>query len=127
MRISYYPDTDTLYIGLREATGTDSRDCAKDMVVDLNANDEPVGIEIEYASEKVDISRLKTKGLPEMRITYDPVSSTRDLLRDAGDAPPGLWINPSFHVDVAGNGDSARAVTEQLSKQTDFDIAEFRP
>ncbi len=40
MRISYYPDTDTLYIELKDAHGTHTRSCGKDMAVDLDANNE---------------------------------------------------------------------------------------
>jgi uncharacterized protein YuzE len=126
MRISYYADTDTLYIELNEVLGADTRECAKDMVVDLNANGEPIGIEIEYASRKVDLSRLKTKGLPEMRITYDPINSTRDLLWNAGYGPHQAWGGATFHIDLAGNGESAHLIAEQLSRQTEFDPAEFR-
>ncbi len=126
MRISYYSDTDTLYIELNEAPGTNTRTCAKDMVVDLDENDGPIGIEIESASEKVDLSHLKTKGLPSMRIAYDPVFSTRDLLRDVGHTPPETPGNTVFLVELAGNGEAARIVSEQLSKQAELEIADFR-
>lgn len=124
MRISYYSDTDTLYIEFNEAHGTDSRDCAKDMVVDLGPNGEAIGIEIEHASEKVDLSRLKTKGL-NMRITYDPVISTRDVLLD--DEYPLLEtsMGTRFLLEMAGNGESGRAVSEQLSKQTELALGEY--
>lgn len=126
MRINYYSDTDTLYIELNEAPGTNTRTCAKDMVVDLDENDGPIGIEIENASKKVDLSHLKTKGLSSMRIDYDPVFSAGDLLRDIAHTPLEAPGNTVFLVDLAGNGESARIFSEQLSKQTEFAIADFR-
>lgn len=63
MRIRYYSDTDTLYIELSETFGSDSRECAKDMVVDLDANGVPVGIEIEHAKHHVDLSMLQTDNI----------------------------------------------------------------
>ena len=96
------------------------------MVVDLDEDDSPIGIEIEDASKRVDLSHLKTKGLSSMRITYDPAISARDLLYDVGYTPPEAPGNAVFLVDIAGNGESARIVSEQLSKQAEFAIAGFR-
>lgn len=64
MRVSYYPDTDTLYIELSEAPGASTRECAKDLVVDLDINGVPAGIEIEHASEKVDLYCLHWERVP---------------------------------------------------------------
>jgi uncharacterized protein YuzE len=65
MRLSYYPETDTLYIDLKEAPGADTREVAQDVVIDLDADGRTVGIEIEHASEKVNLSRLETEGLDQ--------------------------------------------------------------
>jgi uncharacterized protein YuzE len=122
MRIGYYPDTDTLYIELSDRHGTNTRACAKDMAVDLDANNEPIGIEIENASKKVDLSRLKTQGLAHMRIAYDPVSPIRNLLLDADRSMLGpLPDTMNVHVEMGGNGDSARIVSDVLSRQTEFE------
>jgi uncharacterized protein YuzE len=122
MRISYYPDTDTLYIELSDRHGTSTRACAKDMAVDLDADNEPIGIEIENASKKADLSRLKTQGLAHMRIVYDPVSPIRNLMLDAGRPMLGPLSNPmDFHVQMGGDGESARIVSDVLSRQTEFE------
>jgi uncharacterized protein YuzE len=121
MRISYYPDTDTLYIELKDAHGTHSRSCANDVVVDLDANDELLGIEIEYASKKTDLSRLKTEGLAQMRAAYDLDTSTRDVLLDAWYTQTEAVGGTTFHLELGGNGESARIVSDLLSKQTEFD------
>lgn len=63
MKLSYYPETDTLYIDFKDEPGADTREVAQDVVIDLNAGGGIVGVEIEHASEKVDLSRLETEGL----------------------------------------------------------------
>lgn len=63
MKFSYYPDTDTLYIDLADRPGSDVIEIAEDFVVDVDAGGTPVGIEIEHASERSDISRLEVEGL----------------------------------------------------------------
>lgn len=63
MRFSYYPDTDTLYIDLLDRPGADVEEIAADFVVDVDAEGTPVGIEIEHASERTDLSRLEVEGL----------------------------------------------------------------
>ena len=63
MKFSYYPDTDTLYIDLLDRPGSDVEEIATDFVVDVDASGRPVGIEIEHASERTDLSRLEVEGL----------------------------------------------------------------
>lgn len=120
----YYSDTDTLYIELNEAHGAGTRECAEDMVVDVDADGKPIGIEIERASEKTDLSRLKTKGLASMRIVHDPVIYTSD--------PPGgehavfgASASVRFFVEMGGNGNSARVVSDLLGRQTDEQLEEL--
>jgi uncharacterized protein YuzE len=63
MKFSYYPETDTLYIDLLNRPGSDAEEVAADFVVDVDAEGTPVGIEIEHASERTDLSRLEVEGL----------------------------------------------------------------
>ncbi len=63
MRFSYYPDTDTLYIDLVDKPGADVLEIADDFVVDVDAEGTPVGIEIEHASQRTNLSRLEVEGL----------------------------------------------------------------
>ncbi|OHB39699.1 MAG: hypothetical protein A2545_01200 [Planctomycetes bacterium RIFOXYD2_FULL_41_16] len=58
MKIEYSKDIDALYIKLREAKITDSRDIEEGVTVDLDENGHIVGLEILDASEKLDISDL---------------------------------------------------------------------
>jgi uncharacterized protein YuzE len=64
MKIKYYPETDTLYIDLVDRPGADVLEIARDFVVDVDVQGLPVGIEIEHASEKIDLSRIETEALP---------------------------------------------------------------
>lgn len=75
MKIHYYPDTDTLYLDLSDAESEDTIECAQDMVIDLDGDGKPVGIEIEHASEMVELSEISTKGLEiavEPELVYLP-------------------------------------------------------
>ena len=63
MRFSYYADTDTLYIDLLDRPGADVLEVSADFTVDVDAGGTPVGIEIEHASERADLSRLEIEGL----------------------------------------------------------------
>ena len=58
MKIEYSKDIDALYIKLREAKITDSRDIEEGVTVDLDENGHIVGLEILDASEKLDISDI---------------------------------------------------------------------
>ena len=59
MKIDYYPDTDTLYIGLSSKKSAESEDVAPGLVLDFGQNQQVVGIEIEHASKMVDLKRLE--------------------------------------------------------------------
>jgi uncharacterized protein YuzE len=64
MRLHYYPETDSLYIELKNAAGTEAREIVAGLVVDLDANGDVVGFDIEHASRKLDLSRVETVALP---------------------------------------------------------------
>lgn len=63
MKFSYYPETDTLYIDLLDRPGADVLEIATDFVMDVDADGTPVGIEIEHASKRTNLSRLEIEGL----------------------------------------------------------------
>ncbi len=64
MKFQYYPETDSLYIDLSEKAGTDAREVAPGVVLDFDAEGHLVGIDIQHASENVDLSRLEAEALP---------------------------------------------------------------
>jgi uncharacterized protein YuzE len=64
MKLHYYPETDSLYIELSGAPGAEAREIVDGVVVDLDANGNVVGFDIDNASAKFDLSRVETIALP---------------------------------------------------------------
>ena len=64
MRLEYFPDTDTLYIQLRNVPGADAQEVAEDIVLDFSESGEVVGIEIEHASQRMDLSDFQLSSIP---------------------------------------------------------------
>ena len=63
MKFHYYAETDSLYIDLAERAGADSQEVAPGVVLDFDAEGRLVGIDIDRASEVVDLSRLEIEAL----------------------------------------------------------------
>jgi uncharacterized protein YuzE len=64
MKLHYYPETDSLYIDLSEKVSAESREAAPGVVLDFDTNGHLVGIDIDHASQIVDLSRLEAEALP---------------------------------------------------------------
>ena len=64
MKISYYPETDSLYIELRPGPGSVSREIAIGLNVDLDSHGNVVGFDIDGASTRSDLSVLETVAVP---------------------------------------------------------------
>ncbi|MBK5959588.1 hypothetical protein CCR97_15445 [Rhodoplanes elegans] len=64
MKLHYYPETDSLYIELKDAPGAETREIVAGLVVDLDADGEVVGFDIDHASKKLDLSKIETIALP---------------------------------------------------------------
>ena len=64
MKISYYPDTDSLYIDLSEQPSAESREISDGVVLDYDAQGRLVGIDIDNASLKVELKKLTLSKLP---------------------------------------------------------------
>ena len=63
MKLNYYPDTDSLYIDLSERESVESREVAEGVVLDYDISGKLVGIDIDHASEHVQIARVVLHGL----------------------------------------------------------------
>jgi uncharacterized protein YuzE len=63
MRLSYDPETDSLYIHLVERPSTDSNEVADGVVLDFDDGG-IVGIDVQHASQHVDITKLLVSRLP---------------------------------------------------------------
>ncbi len=64
MKLHYYPETDSLYIDLNDRPSADSREIADGLVVDFDTEGNVVGIDIDRASQRLDLRTLETVALP---------------------------------------------------------------
>jgi uncharacterized protein YuzE len=64
MKLNYFPETDSLYIELADRPGADAEEIRPGIVLDLDAAGAVVGIDIERASELLDLSQVSTTNLP---------------------------------------------------------------
>ncbi len=64
MKFHYHADTDSLYIDLSEQTSVDSREVSPGVVLDFGEDGRLVGIDIDQASQNLDLTRLETVALP---------------------------------------------------------------
>ena len=68
MKLHYYADTDSLYVELKSSPGTETREVANGLNVDLDANETRRGIRHRHASMRLDLSTLETRALPIQRV-----------------------------------------------------------
>ena len=64
MKMNYYPDTDTLYIDLSSKSSSDTKEIADGVLVDFDEQGDIVGIDIDHASQKLDLHELELVELP---------------------------------------------------------------
>jgi len=64
MLLEYYRESDMLYISLADGTSTESEEIAPGVVLDFDASNRVIGIEIEDASKFMNLSRLELRALP---------------------------------------------------------------
>jgi len=64
MKLHYYPETDSLYIELKDIPDVETREIALGLNVDLDEKGEVVGFDIDHASRKLDLSKVETFALP---------------------------------------------------------------
>jgi len=66
VKLHYYPETDTLYIDLNSRPSVDSRIIVEGIVADFDADGNIVGIDIDHASQKLDLRTVEAVALPSM-------------------------------------------------------------
>ena len=64
MRLSYYKDTDSLYIDLSENKGATCEEISDGVVLDYDSEGKLVGIDIDNASKVVALEKLIVSSLP---------------------------------------------------------------
>ena len=66
MTFEYFPDTDTLYIAFRSGPGADAAEVAPDVVFDYDAQGNVIGLTVEHASERADLSSFSVSRIPPL-------------------------------------------------------------
>ena len=64
MKLQYYPDTDSLYIDLSSKPSVESLEVSEGVVLDYDVEGNLVGIDIDNASQKVELRELTLSKLP---------------------------------------------------------------
>ena len=64
MKINYYQDTDSLYIDLSAKKSSQSKEISPGVVLDYDRRGILVGIDIDNASQKLDLKNLIIHDLP---------------------------------------------------------------
>lgn len=58
MKLHYYPETDSVYIELKAAPGSETREIVEGVVADLDASGALIGLDIDAASTRLDLAAL---------------------------------------------------------------------
>ena len=64
MKMNYYPETDSLYIDLSSKTSVESVEISQGVVLDYDDDGNLTGIDIDNASQKLDLKELVLNRLP---------------------------------------------------------------
>jgi len=69
MRIAYYPETDSMYIDLSSKESVESKEVSPGVVLDYDSEGKLVGIDIDNASNKLDLRELVLSKIPANKHT----------------------------------------------------------
>ena len=64
MKLHYYPETHSLYVEFQDRPSSETREIAPDVRLDVDEQGRPVGLDIDHASEILDLETLETHGFP---------------------------------------------------------------
>lgn len=64
MKLHYDPETDSLYIDFNTRSSADSQEIAEGVVADFDEAGSIVGIDIQHASQIVDLQTLESEHVP---------------------------------------------------------------
>ena len=64
MKLNYHPETDSLYIDLSERPSAESREVSEGVVLDYDIDGRLVGIDIDNASNRIELEKLVLSNLP---------------------------------------------------------------
>lgn len=63
MKLSYFEDTDTLFIELSDVGAAETRDLGENTLLDIDAAGNVVSLTVEHASKTADIHELQVSGI----------------------------------------------------------------
>lgn len=72
MKMKYYSDTDSLYIDLSERPSTESLEVAPGIELDFDEQNHIVGIDIDNASQILNLSELEISSIPSKKFVLSP-------------------------------------------------------
>jgi len=64
MKLKYYPETDSLYIELSSKPSAETREVSEGVVLDYDADGNLAGIDIDNASNKMDLHEVTLSTMP---------------------------------------------------------------
>jgi len=63
MKMSYFEDTDTLYIEFKEESAVETKDLDENTILDVDENGQVIALTLEHASTRTDVSQLVLSGI----------------------------------------------------------------
>ena len=69
MKLHYYPETDNAYVEFSKKPVTETREVADGLNIDLGADGELIGIEIEHSSKHLDSAVIEASNRERSRYT----------------------------------------------------------
>ncbi|WP_439546467.1 DUF2283 domain-containing protein [Sandarakinorhabdus sp.] len=64
MKLHYYPETDSLYIALRNLPAAETRELADGLNADFDTDGNIIGFDIDHASGRLDLDSVEAVSLP---------------------------------------------------------------
>ena len=64
MKMKYYPETDSLYINLSSKPSAETKEISEGIMLDYDADGNLVGIDIDNASNKMDLHEVTLSSMP---------------------------------------------------------------
>ena len=64
MKLNYYPETDSLYIDLSSKPSKESLEISEGIVLDYDSDGHITGIDIDNASQKIDLKEIILNKVP---------------------------------------------------------------
>jgi len=71
MKVQHDQKTDVLYIELVDRASMESEEVVPGIVLDFDENNHVIGIEIEVASQSIDLSQLEVSALPVATLVFN--------------------------------------------------------